>query len=163
MTTPDTIFLLQNLLSIHSSQCSFETREVKDDISKLIFDLMENLKNQDYENFKKHIFTQPVFCATKDSIEALQKKEIEIYLCSSKNKGNFNTQSGLFVPYKYFYKFALKENTYGIDLNSFFEGEYKITEETKNRYWKFGEYHKKENEVLIRLSDINIIKAVKKF
>lgn len=157
MIEKDLIFLLQDLLSIHSMQFSLESREIKDDICKLIFDLMNEFQSKiSDKEFSKHIYTDNyVYCWTQDNIEKL--KEIDnVYLCCSKYLCEDPMYSFDRGKYKFLYKLHIKQNSYGVDLNSFFENEFKISPKAREMHWNGGNYHKDENEVIVKLKDIDM-------
>ena len=162
MQFKDNIRLLQDLLSIHSMQGSQEPRAIKDGIVNLCFALVENIQSQlSLDDFKKLIYTNTVYCFTTEKLEKL-KKYNNVFLCASKNPNDFNINYGVIsnINYKYCYKIILKENTYGIDLNGFFNNEYIIKARDKKYYWNWGAYHHNENEVIIKVKDINFDKTV---
>lgn len=117
------IYIIQNILSLHSMQSYHLNREIKDNICKLLFSLMDSLS---YSVLQEHISTDDLlYCDSQNSFEKLSKCKEDVYLCCSKTN-SYNNHIPFIKPYKYHYCFRLKPNTYGIDLNSFFEGNCKL-------------------------------------
>ena len=156
----DAVYLIQNLLSLHSTQCSMDSRDFKDGLCLAIFGLADSLMMNETE-FEKHIFTENdgyLYCYSEENLEKLNlltNKE-HIFLCCSKPDGFFNHTALPFNNYKYYYKIKLKNNTFGIDVNSFFEGDNIISKKNLNEklYFNNGNYHPQEKEVIVKLKDI---------
>lgn len=134
------IELLEFLIQYHSFETSLDSRSIKDGVNFLIFELVDNLRAKNGEEwFNLHIYTKgDLYCWTKDKIQTLNKIQEQVYLCCSTDRNGFNPHSALFNrPYKYQYRLSLKENTYGILINSF-----------------SVHTHRREKECLIKLQDI---------
>lgn len=154
----DYIYFLRNLLALHSNQCSLDLRDYKDGLCLASFGLMDKLLASNYEEFEKHIFTIKdgiLICYSTEKIENLCKKE-QVFICCSKPSGFFNANAFIGLPHKYSYEITLKENCYGIDVNSFFEGECEIPKKEKNErlYFYNGNVHSSEKEVIVKLKDV---------
>jgi hypothetical protein len=140
------IDLLKQLIFYHTSQNSQDSRELKDAINQLIYVLFEHLRGRDLseEEWLLKIFTEgELFCWTQDKLEYLQSinKKETVYLCCSLQPDGYNAISLVFGqrPYRYLYKIKIKENHYGILLNSFGAN---------------SSAHPNEKECLIKMSDI---------
>ena len=143
--------LLKSLIQVHSGQCSLLSMSVKNDINRLMFDLFEFISDYGTNDFAsdKIIRGQYVYCYTKDSIGYLQKiqeRGDEVILCASTDEQAYNFQNQIFDTYKHKYKFFIKEDCYGIDLNSFGQDVHQ---------------HPNEQECLVRLSDLDLSKTEK--
>lgn len=154
----DYIYFLRNLLSLHSNQCSLDSRDYKDGLCLASFGLMDKLHASNDEEFEKHIFTINdgiLFCHSIEKLENLCKNE-QVFICCSKSSGFFNLNAFIGLPHKYNYEITLKENCYGIDVNSFFEGEYGIPQKEKNErlYFYNGNVKISEKEVIVKLKDV---------
>lgn len=148
MPQHDIVRLLQDLLAIHSMQCSDTPRSIKNNITNLIFALFDGLYDKTphiYENDKLYVYT-------KDSFDYLKKCN-DVVLCCSDSPCcyTYGTREN---GYKHLYEIQLNEGKYGINLNSFFENDLKIKKSNKKYYWCEGNVHFGEHEILVRLSDI---------
>ena len=137
--------LLKQLNAAHTSQCSIDSRNYKDAVSACLFATFQEILDRglETEKIERAIMYDPncpLYIWTKNKIETIKRqvKKSEAYLCTSLSPDAFNKDSGIFSgPYYYKYKIYLKEGAYGILL-----------------YRLDGCIHPKEQECLIRLSDI---------
>lgn len=133
---------IKQLIKFHISRSSSLDREAKDAVMHCIFCLFNASRGNELseDNWNKCICSSEVllYCWTKDKIEKLKKINGTVYLCTSLSDKGYNKDCAIFSePYRYQYRIRLKENTYGILLNAF-----------------SASIHPKEQECLIRLSDI---------
>lgn len=133
---------IKQLIKFHTNQCSLLDRDAKDAVAHCIFCLFDATRGKELAEDEWNACVKgnevPLYCWTKDSIEKLKAIKGTVYLCTSLSETGYNKDcvfSG--EPYRYQYVIHLKENTYGILLNTFDVS-----------------FHPKEEECLIKLSDI---------
>lgn len=134
---------IKQLIKFHTSQCSSLDRDTKDAIVHCIFCLFDAARGQQLNEEEWCACIKgsevPLYCWTQDSIEKLKTIKETVYLCTSLSERGYNKDCALFgKSYRYQYVIYLKENAYGILLNAF-----------------DASSHPKEEECLIKLSDIN--------
>lgn len=133
---------IKQLIKFHTGQCSLLDRNTKDAVAHCIFCLFDATRGKELDEEEWNSCVKgddvPLYCWTKDSMEKLKKIKDTVYLCASLSETGYNKNCTLFgKPYRYQYVIYLKENTYGILLNAF-----------------DASFHPKEEECLIKLSDI---------
>lgn len=157
----ESLYVLRNLISIHSMLNNAPGLQVKQAINKAIIETACWFQSEiSAEEFEKHILTNDwVYCWTKDKIEYLNKIG-DVILCTSKEINSFNKDYDLFTSrkYKYHYKLHIKQNCFGLYLNTF---NYKISKKDKLGYAYNGAIHLNEQEVLLQLKDIDIYELLK--
>lgn len=132
---------IKQLTKFHTSRPSILDRDAKDAVMHCIFCLFDASRGKELSEIEWNECAcgeeTPLYCWTKDSLEKLKKIKEPVYLCTSLSESKYNKDCAFWSkPYRYQYKIHLKENTYGILLNT------------------FGSIHSNEMECLIKLSDV---------
>lgn len=144
--------LLNYLIEYHTIQYSLDSQDLKNLINQTIFALFEDLsfKQMNDKEWQSYIKTNCyVYCWTQDKIEKLEKinqKQPVILCCSLKEDVFHKDYCCLTNPdkkYKYQYKLFIKENQYGLFLNSFGD----------------CSKHSQEQECLVKFSSFDLSKT----
>lgn len=161
------------IISQHSLGCSTrEHTELKINRKKYLFSLFdyirEFLSEEDFENI---VFTDtdtPLYCFSEQSLKTLNNTRDDVFLCTSKVQG-LNISSVPSKNYKHYYKFKLKENSYGIDISKFLsifsEKELNAMHDAlyckpdSNQYRVF--IRDNEQEVIVNLKDLILVEELK--
>lgn len=111
------------IISQHSLGCStMETAELKNNRKKYLFSIFDYmLQFLETEDFESIVFTDTntiLYCYSEQSFKQLISSKDDVFLCTSKTQ-DLGISSVPSKNYKHYYKFKLKENTYGIDINKF--------------------------------------------
>lgn len=157
----ESTYVLRNLISIHSMLNSTPGLDVKNSIKNAIIETAYWFYNDVGEKeFEKHIVSNSyVYCWTKDKIENLKKLN-DIILCTSKSESAFNQNCEILSNkgYRYQYKLHIKENSFGLDLNSF---NYQIHKKYLSGYAYCGTIRSNEEEVLVPLKSVDYYELIK--
>ena len=164
------------IISQHSLGCStMETAELKNNRKKYLFSIfdymLQFLETEDFvletEDFESIVFTDTntiLYCYSEQSFKQLISSKDDVFLCTSKTQD----LGILSVPgknYKHYYKFKLKENTYGIDINKFLSIFSKnelirmhdaLYNQPKNNYHRVF-IREEEKEVIVNARDLILI------
>lgn len=161
------------IISQHSLGCStLEYTELKNNRKKYLFSLFdyiqEFLSEKDFENIVFIDTDTPLYCFSEQSLKALNAIRDDVFLCTSKVQG-LNISSVPSKNYKHYYKFKLKENSYGIDiskflsifsekeLNAMYDALYRKPD--SNQYRVF--IRDNEQEVIVNLKNLILIEEIK--
>lgn len=161
------------IISQHSLGCStMETAELKNDRKKYLFSIFDYmLQFLETDDFESIVFTDTntiLYCYSEQSFKQLISTQEDVFLCTSKVQG-LNISSVPGKNYKHYYKFKLKENSYGIDINKFlsifsekelnamYDALYRKPANNQYRYF----IRDNEQEVIVNLKDLILIEEIK--